>query len=510
MMIREMLLEEIVELHKLKGDEMVRGISCNSEEIKPGEIFFALKGARQDGSRFLEDAVKRGAMAGVVSELKSIDIPQVVVRDVNKAFGIACSRLYNEASRRLTVAGITGTNGKTTITYMIESVLNSAGEKCGVIGTTGYRYPGVNITADLTTPDAKRLNQLLQEMVLNGVRVVAMEVSSHALEMGRVWGIDFDVAAFTNLTQDHLDFHKTMDNYFKSKEKLFNLYLPASRKGKLFGVINNDDPYGRRIEIKDGRIKKVTYGIESSADIRAIEINEKMEGSEFLISFNDMTVPVRVNLAGRHNIYNALATFGICIAIGIGIRDIARGIENLRIVPGRLEPVPNNYGIRVFIDYAHTPDALKHVIGELKRTSTGRLITIFGCGGDRDRGKRPLMGEIAGSISDITIITSDNPRTEDPLKIINEIEAGISKLGIKKGLEPKGNVFRKDKFYTTIPDREEAIRTGLRIAEKGDTVLIAGKGHEDYQIIGTEKRSFSDKEVVLKFLRDRESKDSET
>lgn len=501
-MLREVLNSEIVRLYKLEGTEMFTGVSCNSKEVREGDLFFAMKGFNRDGSGFIPDAIKSGAVAGVVEELKNQNYPQVVVRDINRAFGISCAKIFNEPSKDLTVIGITGTNGKTTITYMIESVLKEAGISTGVIGTTGYRFPGKNIPAELTTPDAKRLNQLLYEMVTNNVKAVSMEVSSHALELGRVWGIDFDIAVFTNLTRDHLDFHRTMGQYFKSKNKLFSLYLPLSGKNKLFAVINSDSPYGKKIEINDERIKKITYGIEGDSEIRAIKVKVERASSDVVVRIKKDKFPLRVNFTGRHNVYNALACIGVCYALGIEQKYIKKGIENLYSVPGRLEPVKNKNGIRVFIDYAHTPDALENVLLALKETVKGKIITIFGCGGDRDRGKREIMGEITGRYSDVTIITSDNPRTENPDAIINQIESGIVRTGVIK-INSETKLRNTTKSYTTLADRKDAIEFGLKIAKKLDTVLIAGKGHEDYQIVGTERVHFSDKEVAERFFMEK-------
>lgn len=503
-MIKEVLHGEIIRLNRLEGTEMVSGISCNSKEMKKGYLFFAMKGSKKDGREFIPEAIESGAVACVVEEFWNENYPQVLVRDINRAFGISSARIFNEPSMSLNVIGITGTNGKTTITYMVESILKEAKISTGVIGTTGYRFAGKNIPADLTTPDARRLNGLMYEMVADNVRTVAMEVSSHALELGRVWGIDFDIAVFTNLTRDHLDFHGTMDEYFKSKNKLFSLYLPLSRKDRLFAIINNDSPYGRKIEVNHERIKKITYGVEEDSNIGAVEIKTEKLCSDFVVMINNKEkFPVRVNLTGRHNIYNALASIGICYALGIEQKYIKRGIENLRSVPGRLEPVENKENIRVFVDYAHTPDALENVLLALRESVEGRIITIFGCGGDRDRGKREIMGEISGRYSDVTIITSDNPRTENPDAIINEIEKGIIRAGVKK-VDSENILFCSTKSYTTLADRKKAIELGLKIAKKYDTVLIAGKGHEDYQIIGTEKLHFSDKEIAERFFMERD------
>lgn len=501
-MLRDILNGEIVKLYKLKGTEMVTGVSCNSKELRKGELFFAMKGFNRDGSEFIPEAIESGAVACVVEELKNGEYPQVLVRDINRAFGISCARIFNEPSMALTVIGITGTNGKTTITYMIESVLKETGITPGVIGTTGYRFPGKNIPAELTTPDAKRLNQLLSEMVTNNVKAVAMEVSSHALELGRIWGIDFDIAVFTNLTRDHLDFHKTMSDYFKSKNKLFSLYLPLSRKERLFAVINNDSPYGKKIEIDNGRIKKISYGIEEDSEIRAVEVKVGRASSDVVVRIKKDEFPLRINLTGRHNVYNALACIGVCYALGIEQKYIKKGIENIHYVPGRLEPVKNKNGISVYIDYAHTPDALENVLLALKETARGRIITIFGCGGDRDRGKREIMGEIAGEHSDITVITSDNPRTEDPEAIINQIEKGIKRTGVIK-INSESGLRDTSKGYITLTDRKKAIELGLKIAKRDDTVLIAGKGHEDYQIIGKERIHFSDREVAERFFMEK-------
>lgn len=504
MKLREILEGEMEKLHKLNGTEDILDVSCDSKRVKEGSLFFAMKGIKQDGYRFIPEAIHSGAVAGVVEELRNDEYPQVVVKNIRKAYAVACSRIFDDPSKRLTVIGITGTNGKTTITYMIESVMNKAGIPVGVIGTTGYRYGDKIIPAELTTPDAKVLNELMNEMVNRGVRVLVMEVSSHALDLGRVWGIHFDVGIFTNLTRDHLDFHGTIENYFQAKRKLFSLYLPASQKKKLFAIINNDDQFGRKIDV-DNNITKITFGIKEKSDAMGENIILKDNYSEFIIRIREKKFPLRINFIGKHNVYNALSAFSACFALGINPEIIIDGIEELRCVPGRLEPVENDKGIRVLVDYAHTPDALENVILSLKDTIRGRLITIFGCGGDRDRGKRPLMGEISGTHSDITIITSDNPRTEEPEAIIRDIEQGIIRTGIIR-FDPEGEVPEKVRGYTTVTDRKKAIEMGLKIAKKGDTVLIAGKGHEDYQIIGTRKVHFSDKEIVRDFfLRKREN-----
>jgi len=501
MKIKELLEGEIVKLHRLTGEESITDIYCNSREVTPGSLFFAIKGTRNDGYNFIDDAMRNGAVAGVVYELRDEDIPQVVVKNVSRAFGISASRLFNEPSKKMRVIGVTGTNGKTTITYMIESVLKEAGIPAGIIGTTGYRYKDMTFPSDLTTPDAKKLNSVLNEMLSHRTGTVAMEVSSHALELGRVWGIDFDVAVFTNLTRDHLDFHGSMENYFKAKEKLFSVYLPASQKDRLYAVVNNDTEYSRRIIPGDPRIRRITYGVNEGADIRVVNMELHPSHSIVDLQMNHTKTKLRINLTGRHNIYNALACTGVASVLDIDIKHIKAGLENLVAVPGRLEPVRNNRGIRILIDYAHSPDALENVIRALKETGNGRLITIFGCGGDRDRGKRPLMGEVAGRNSDITIITSDNPRTEDPASIIKEIEQGIVSTGAK-GVTPEELFYCSTGAYTTLVDRKVAIGLGLRIAQKGDTLLIAGKGHEDYQIIGTKKIHFSDREVVEELLKE--------
>jgi len=457
----------------------ITSITKDSRNVSERSLFFATSAS----SAYLDDALKRGARAVVTDG--DIDRPFaciIRVGDVARALGEAASRFYGHPSRKMHMTGITGTNGKTTTTYLIESILDAAGKKPGVIGTISYRYGGKSFKADNTTPGASETNALLRDMLDAGTSHVIMEVSSHALHQARIEGVDFDVAIFTNLTHDHLDYHGDFENYKISKRLLFEDYLARSRKKKRYAIMNIDDPSIREFSVA-APVTMYSYSTRGFADACLSSYAESIDGLTLTISLPGRKIPIVSPLIGMFNASNILAASLSGHVTGISPRAIKEGIERLGGVPGRLERVVNDRGISVFVDYAHTPDALENVLNLLVRLKKGRLIVVFGCGGNRDAAKRPLMGAIAARIADEVIVTSDNPRNEDPMQIIADIT---------KGLEGKS--------FRVIGDRREAIFEGARMAKPGDVLIVAGKGHEDYQIIGNTTLHFSDREVIEESL----------
>lgn len=459
----------------------VQQLTADSRQVGPDTLFVAVRGLQADGHAFLEEALKRGAAGLVVEQVpnaiaeRAQQVGCTIVRVANsrQALGHLASAYYGHPSRQLRLVGITGTNGKTTTTYIIESILQAAGKATGVLGTVSYRFGGQEIPSSHTTPDAQQLHALFAQMVQAQLGYAVMEVSSHALDQERVWGCRFDAAVFTNLSRDHYDYHGTEEAYFAAKARLFQ-DLPST-----WSVINLDDPYGQRlIHMSRGRL--LTYGLEGEATFKPSAVRHGLEGIRFRLSTTKGQLEIASPLVGRHNVYNLLAGIATAVALDIDAGAIVQGIAQLQRVPGRLERVDCGQAFGVLVDYAHTPDALEQVLQLVRAETTGRLITVFGCGGDRDPGKRPLMGQVATELSDYTIITSDNPRTEDPQRIIEAIVAGVT---------PTTD-------YVTLPDREEAIAHAIAVAQPHDTVLIAGKGHEDYQIIGHTRRHFDDREVA--------------
>ncbi|HEY1371073.1 MAG TPA: UDP-N-acetylmuramoyl-L-alanyl-D-glutamate--2,6-diaminopimelate ligase [Candidatus Binatia bacterium] len=482
-------------------ERAVAGLAYDSRRVKPGFVFFAIPGARSDGREFVNDALTRGA-AAVVAERpipRRESAATIRVRNVRRAMGQWSARFYDYPSRGMRVAGVTGTNGKTTVTYILESIFRAAGAATGVVGTVNYRYRDSVLPAPHTTPESVDLHRLLADMARAGVESVAMEVSSHALELERVRGIDFDAAIFTNLTRDHLDFHGDMEHYFGSKSKFFTDYLPASGKKKKSAVIHGSDPRGPELLQKSAALglDTVSYGRDAKWDVHPVDISGDLDGLRGKLQMGERAIAFSSQLIGATNLENILAAAAAAFAMGIEPDAIARGLAALKTVPGRLEKVDNDRGVTVLVDYAHTPDALERALKLLKPLTPGRLIAVFGCGGDRDRGKRPLMGEAGARLADVAVLTSDNPRTEDPLKILEEVEAGAKKSGIER-MESENSKLKtqNSKFYLVEPDRRAAIRTALSVARAGDLVLLAGKGHEDYQILGTEKIHFDDREVA--------------
>jgi UDP-N-acetylmuramyl-tripeptide synthetase len=405
---------------------------------------------------------------------------------------------YAHPSRRMVLVGVTGTNGKTTVTYLLESIFSAAGMDCGVVGTINYRYQGRTFSASHTTPESVDLQMLLAEMAEAGVSALGMEVSSHALEMERVRGIEFDGALFTNLSRDHLDFHGDMERYFAAKSRLFTDYLPESPKRRKFAVIHGGDPRGKDLIESAGLsgLEVVSFGHGHEWDVHPVDFECDLEGLRGRIQAGDRIIDFSSKLIGSLNLENILGAVGVSSVLGLPISRIAEGIARLEVVPGRFERIENGLGLTLLVDYAHTPEALERALNALRPLTGGRLITLFGCGGDRDRGKRALMGEIAAKQADLVMLTSDNPRTEDPLKIIEDIEGGVRKYGLEKVRNSKSELRNEKRCYWVEPDRRASIRLALRLAHDGDLVLIAGKGHENYQIVGWNRLPFDDRDVV--------------
>jgi UDP-N-acetylmuramoyl-L-alanyl-D-glutamate--2,6-diaminopimelate ligase len=473
-------------------DTGVEGVQHDSRRVRRGDLFACIPGQRADGHAFIEQAVAAGATAVLVERegpFPAAGRAAVVrVASTRVALGPVAARVYGDPSRALTLIGVTGTNGKTTTTYLVEGILAAAGRRAGVVGTIHYRCGDVIFEGERTTPEGSDLQALLARMRGLGAQAVTMEVSSHALVLGRVEGCAFDVGVFTNLTQDHLDFHGTMEAYFEAKALLFRK-LGEGGKPAPAAVVNVDDPWGRRLPIPAG-VRRITYGEGAEAEIVPEGITWSLEGIRGRFRTPAGTIPVDSALAGQHNVANLMAAAGAALACGVAPDAVARGIAAMRAVPGRLEKVALGQPFGVVVDYAHTPDALERTLATARGLTRGRVLAIFGCGGDRDRAKRPLMGAAAARLADLTVITSDNPRSERPEAIIAEIAAGA-----KKAMDDPERC-------VTIADRRAAIAHGLRLARPGDLVVIAGKGHETTQIIGPRTIPFDDRLVARELLRD--------
>jgi UDP-N-acetylmuramoyl-L-alanyl-D-glutamate--2,6-diaminopimelate ligase len=489
-------------------DGEVASVCYDSRRCGEGSLFVAIPGLKTDGRTFIADAVARGARF-VVHEgefFPPAGVTAIGVRDSRRTLGILGKNLFGDPSAGICIIAVVGTNGKTTVTYLIESILRTAGFTVGVLGTVNYRYSGKTLPAPNTTPESFDMQKILREMADSGVTHVVAEVSSHAIDLKRVDDCAFDLGIFTNLTQDHLDYHRTMENYFQAKRRFFAEVLPAGGKNRPHRmIINADDPWGRRIlsEVGRGAGGQLTYGLETSCDVSASGIHLSLDGIGATLLMGGERLQVSSRLLGRFNLSNILAAAAAALALAIPGRSIRDGIAALIHVPGRLEKVSTAGQPAVFVDYAHTDDALRRVLQTLSAYRTGKIITVFGCGGDRDRGKRPLMGEVASSLSDLAVVTSDNPRTEDPLAIIREIEAGIGTRRFADSGDWLGHP--GERGYLVVPDRKEAIATAIGLAETRDIVLIAGKGHEDYQIIGSRKFPFDDRVIARAELARRQT-----
>ncbi len=458
---------------------MVTGLNYDSRLIEKGDLFFAVPGVHVDGHKFLEDVLKKGAVAAVVEKSVPTSLPIVKTSSTLAAMSTISNAFFENPSSRLPVMGVTGTNGKTTITYLVEDILRSLGKTCGVMGTISYRLGPQAVEAPNTTPLAVDVQRFLSDLIDKKVDAAIMEVSSHALVLGRVDHVQYAVGIFTNLTQDHLDFHKTMESYFEAKAMLFR------KRPGIKAVINIDDSYG--VKLAEELKTTFRFGESETADIRAMNVVCDLTGIKFNLRLpSGKSYAVKTNLMGHHNVSNCLAAAGAVLALGFREDQVVQGLNQSHAVPGRLERVEGKKKSVVVVDYAHTPDALEKVLTALQETGPKRLFCVFGAGGDRDRTKRPKMGRIATQLATHVYVTSDNPRSEDPVAIIKEIEMGIQEAG-------KNN-------YTVQIDRAQAIRAALKEAKEGDIVLIAGKGHETYQIIGREKFHFSDQETAREAL----------
>ena len=503
-----MKLKELLKgiaIKQVKGDLGVEitGISYDSRSVKRGDLFVCITGTKDDGHRYASEASRRGAVAFLAKREVKISSEQalILVEEPRLEMGKIADRFFDQPSKKIEVIGITGTNGKTTISYLIESISLAQNVPTGVIGTVNYRWQGKEIPAKNTTPESVEIISLLSQMQRDGIKRVVIEVSSHSLAQKRVSGIEFKAGLFTNLSPEHLDYHRDMEDYFQAKARLFTDVLAGKWLSEPvitepISVINIDDPYGKRIfDLAVG--KKISYSLKSKeANYRAEIIKLGWDGLELKVHSGDGEFAIKSSLVGRPNAMNILASSALMHELGADWEQIQKGIESLKNVPGRMEIFNSKNRFQVVVDYAHTPDALEKVLRTIREIGAQRLIVVFGCGGDRDEGKRPKMGEISATLADIAIITSDNPRSEDPLKIISQIEQGAKKVGAEK-LKALG---ANSKGYFIEPDRRKAIEMSLNIAQKGDCVLIAGKGHEDYQIIGDRKIHFDDREEVRRIL----------
>ncbi len=477
------------------GEIEIGGIRVDSRAVRPGDLFVALAGTKADGHDFLDAAARAGAAAALVErDVPSPPLPVVRVPSTAEALWKAAVAFHGDPSATLRVAGITGTNGKTTTSYLLEGILRAAGRVPAVIGTIDYRVGGRLLRKGLTTPFPHDLQAVMAESLAAGATDLVMEVSSHSAAQGRIEGVRFDLGIFTNLTRDHLDFHGDMESYFQAKARFFREFLPWG--GKRAGVaLNADDPYGERLaqEIPSA----LTFGFSRSREIFPLEMEMTWEGVSMELATPAGRLPLHSRLIGAHNVSNIMAAVAGALLLAVPAEAVAAGIASVRSIPGRLEPVDNDRGLHIFVDYAHTPDGMDRVLTTLRGLAEGRLITVFGCGGNRDRGKRPEMGRIAALRSDVVVVTSDNPRNEDPGAIISEILPGLSSEGF---MEVRGPVDWRDGYYLVVHDRKAAITAALSLAEAGDTIAIVGKGHEDVQIVGDRRLPFDDRGVVRDVL----------
>lgn len=477
-------LIEGLEYEVLKGnlDVSINSINYDSRKVKDGDMFVCIKGFKSDGHNFINAAINNGAKVIVCEDEADVKdgITLIKFKDTRKALAKIGAKYYDNPCDKLNIIGVTGTNGKTTTAFMIKNILESCNEKVGLIGTIANYIGDEKLKTERTTPESLELQELFRNMVDKGVKYCVMEVSSHSLELDRVYGVDFEVGIFTNLTRDHLDFHKTFENYYKAKYKLF----PRSKTS----IVNIDDKYGVRITEdlqKENITNFITYGIKNRADI--MSKNEKLESMDILFDLvtEDKTERVLLPIPGEYNIYNALGAISACKVLGISLEDIKEGLKHV-VVPGRCERAARGHKLpyEIIIDYAHTPDGLENILKTAREFTRGRLISVFGCGGDRDKVKRPQMGKIGTDLSDVAVITSDNPRSEEPDSIIDDIIAGIEKDN-----------------YIRITNRHEGIEKAMEIAEEGDVIVIAGKGHETYQILNTGTIHFDEREVIEEILK---------
>lgn len=473
-------------------EQLIQGIVHDSRKAMPGALFVCLTGNKVDGHNFINQAKKNGAVAVLVEKYVNDleDMAVIKVPDTRTAMREIAPFFYDYPGRKLRMIGVTGTNGKTTTTYLIRQILREAGYKVGVIGTIQILIEDKVLPISNTTPDVIDLQTVLSEMEINGIDYVVMEVSSHALALERIAGCEFDVGVFTNMTRDHLDFHNTFDNYAAAKANLFKMLGDKTnvKSGKT-AVINIDDPVADFM-LSSANCTKMTYGVQKRADLLATDIKIEADGAKFVICTPQGNISLSLNITGLFNVYNVLGAVGASLAEGVGLQAVKQALESFKSVPGRFELIDAGQQFSVIVDYAHTPDGLENILKTAKEFAKKRIIVVFGCGGDRDRTKRPIMGALAVKYADVVIATSDNPRTEDPEKILDEIESGIIQAN------------KDNKPYKRIADRREAIFSAIALAEKDDIVIIAGKGHETYQILKDRTISFDDREVARDAIKE--------
>ncbi|MBT2735438.1 UDP-N-acetylmuramoyl-L-alanyl-D-glutamate--2,6-diaminopimelate ligase [Bacillus sp. ISL-7] len=481
------LLKNLHLLVPFKGEDLeITSIENDNRKVQKGSLFICIKGYTVDGHDFAESAVKNGAAAILAERPLSLGVPVILVKDTTRAMAVLADTLYGQPTKKLHLIGITGTNGKTTTSHLIEKIMVDAGQKTGLIGTMYTKIAEKTIETKNTTPESLTLQKTFQQMVEAGVNTAVMEVSSHALDLGRVHGCDYDVAVFTNLTQDHLDYHKTMDEYKRAKSLLFaQLGNTFDHHKPKFAVLNADDPASDMYS-RSTAAHVITYGIDNKADIQAKNIQMTSAGTHFNLFVETEQFPIQMQLIGRFSVYNVLASIAASLVSGVEINEIIKSIESVEGVSGRFELVNAGQDFTVIVDYAHTPDSLENVLKTVQHFAKKRIFVIVGCGGDRDRTKRPLMAQIACQLATDPILTSDNPRSEDPLAILKEMESGV-----------------EGEKYKIIPDRKEAIHTAIQQATTGDVILIAGKGHETYQIIGNVVHDFDDRLVAREAIEGR-------
>ncbi len=491
----ENLIENVPQARIIEmGEEEVQGLAYHSASVKRGDLFVAIRGFVADGHDFIQEALERGAAAIMVENLEKVPsstagkVAVIQAANTRMAMALVSDAFYGHPSGRLKVVGVTGTNGKTTTTYLVENIFRMAGKMTGLVGTVSYRIGEREMPVGRTTPESVDLQRMLAEMAREGVEVASMEVSSHALDLHRIDGCDFAVGIFTNLSQDHLDYHGDMESYYSAKRQFFA--AEEERRIKVRGIaVNLDDPYGRRlIEELGGEV--FTYGTNRAARLRGELLSTDLKGSRLRLSYGSEDIRLETRLVGRFNLYNIMAAVSASLLLGLGWEEIMRGVESCPGVPGRFQAVEEGQDFAVIIDYAHTPDSLRKAIIASREIARGRVITVFGCGGDRDVGKRPMMGRYSGELSDYTVITSDNPRSEDPSSIIRQIEEGIREVADASK-------------YEVVVDRREAISRALELAGRGDVVLVAGKGHEQGQIFADRVVPFDDFTVAGELLRRR-------
>lgn len=488
------MISAITEVSAQVGDLNleISAIAYDSRQVKEGSLFVAIEGYKVDGHQYIEAAMNKGAVAVVIQNPAYISdqYSWFLVPDTRKALADLSAAFWGHPDRGLNMIGVTGTNGKTTTTNLITNILEEHGQVTGLLGTIHNRLGKEIFPVQHTTPEATELQKLLHDFRQNGAEYVVMEVSSHALELHRVRSTEFDIAVFTNLTQDHLDFHGTMEKYLAAKAKLFRgLGQDAAKARRKYAIINIDDKYGQQLAEMIS-VPIITYGVKQAADVRAEEVEVTAAGVKYLLRYTDQIIPVRLKLTGVFNVYNSLAAIAVGLVENVPINSIIATLEKIPGIPGRFEKVDEGQDFTVIVDYSHTPDGLENCLRTAQEIAEGRIITVFGCGGDRDRTKRPLMGEVAGRLSDFVIVTSDNPRSEEPQKIIQDIIPGLKQvLGPEK--------------YVEQVDRHKAIDLAIEEARTGDVVIIAGKGHENYQIVGDKILTFDDCQVAAEALRSR-------